>query len=341
VVGRRLTIARLGLASALALATMTSRAANAADHLTLQLLWVTQAQFAGYYVAKDKGFYQDVGLDVTIKPGGPDTNNHDVVAAGKADVTVDCLACAVAARERGLALVNISQIFQRSGYVLTCLKSSGIRKISDLPGHSVGVWFYGKEYLLLGWMAKHKIPTQGGPDGVTLVNQRSIDLLINKQAACISTQIYNEYWRVIDLGFKPENLVVFKYSDDGGANLEDGLYVVGDRLSDPAFADKLSRFVAASLRGWSWAIDHPEEAVRTVLANDTTHTETERHQTRMITEIGKLITETSNPLGYLNPADYEKVVADLLASPVSIISKRPEGAWTHAIYEASKKYWTQ
>jgi NitT/TauT family transport system substrate-binding protein len=341
VVGRRLTIARLGLALALALATLTTRAANAADHLTLQLLWVTQAQFAGYYVAKDRGFYKDVGLDVTIKPGGPDTNNHEVVAAGKADVTVDCLACAVAARERGLALINISQIFQRSGYILTCLKSSGIRTLADLPGHSIGAWFYGKEYLLLGWMAKHKIPTRGGPDGVTLVNQRSIDLLVNKQAACISTQIYNEYWQVIDLGFKPENLIVFKYADDGGANLEDGLYVVGDRLSDPVFADKLSRFVAASLRGWSWAIDHPEEAVRTVLANDTTHTETERHQTRMMTEIAKLITETSNPLGYLNPADYEKVVADLLASPVSIISKRPEGAWTHAIYEASKKYWAQ
>jgi NitT/TauT family transport system substrate-binding protein len=339
VIGRWLTIWQLGLA--VALATMTARAANAADHLTLQLLWVTQAQFAGYYVAKDKGFYRDVDLDVTIRPGGPDTNNHEALAAGKADVIVDWLPYAIAARERGLALVNISQIFQRSSYVLTCLKSSGIRTLADLPGHSVGVWFYEKEYFFLGWMARHKIPTQGGPDGVTLVNQRSIDLLINKQAACISTQIYNEYWRVVDLGFRPENLVIFKYSDDGGENLEDGLYVAGDRLGDPAFADRLSRFVAASLRGWSWAIAHPEEAVRIVLASDTTHTETERHQTRMMTEITKLITETSNPLGYLNPLDYDKVVADLLASPVSIISKRPEGAWTHAIYQASKKYWTQ
>jgi NitT/TauT family transport system substrate-binding protein len=339
VVGRWLTIRRLGLA--LALATMTVRAADASDRMTLQLLWVTQAQFAGYYVAKDKGFYKDVNLDVTIKPSGPDTNNHELLAEGKADVIVDCLLCAIAARERGLALVNISQIFQRSSYVLTCLKSSGIRTLSDLPGHSVGVWFHEKEYLFLGWMAKHKIPTLGGPDGVTLINQRSIDLLINKQAACISTQIYNEYWRVIDLGFRPENLVIFKYSDDGGEDLEDGLYAMGDRLDDPVFADKLSRFVAASLRGWSWAIEHPEEAVSIVLANDTTRAETERHQMRMMTEISKLIIDSSNPLGYLNPADYEKVVTELLAAPVSIISKRPGGAWTHAIYEASKKYWTQ
>src|SRR5262249_6198063 len=150
-------------------------------------------------------------------------------------------------------------------------------------------------------------------------NQRSIDLLINKQAACISTQIYNEYWRVVDLGFRPEDLVVFKYSEDGGENLEDGLYVLADRLNDPVFANKLSRFVAASLRGWSWAIEHPEEAVKIVLANDPTHSETERHQSRMMTEVSKLITQSSNPLGYLNPADYEKVVADLLAAPVSII----------------------
>ena len=334
-------IKRLAFAFALVLATVATRAADASDHITLQLLWVAQAQFAGYYVAADKGFYKDVGLEVTIRPGGPDTNNHEVIAAGKADVIVDWLPYAIAARERGLALVNISQIFQRSSYVLTCLKSSGIKTLSDLPGHSVGVWFYGKEYFFLGWMAKHKIPTQGGPDGVTLVNQRSIDLLINKQAACISTQIYNEYWRVFDLGFRPENLVVLKYADDGGKNLEDGLYVLGDRLNDPVFADKLARFVAASLRGWSWAIAHPEEAVRMVLAGDPTHTETERHQTRMMSEISKLITDSPNPLGYLNPDDYEKTVTDLLAAPASIISKRPEGAWTHAVYEASKTYWRQ
>jgi NitT/TauT family transport system substrate-binding protein len=314
-------------------------ASNASDQINLQLLWVTQAQFAGYYVAKDKGFYRDVDLDVTIKPGGPDTNNHALLASGDADVIVDGLPYALAAREHGVPLVNIAQIFQRPSYVLTCLKSSGINRLSDLPGHAIGVWFYGKEYFILGWMAKHNIPTQGGPNGVTLVNQRSIDLLINKQAACISTQIYNEYWQVIDAGFSPSNLVVFKYSDDGGESVEDGLYVSGDRLKVPVFADKLSRFVAASLRGWSWAIDHPAEAVKIVLDNDDTHTQTERHQTRMMAEVSKLITDSANPLGYLSPADYERAVAVLLSSPISIISKPPDGAWTHAIYEASKKYW--
>ena len=333
------TLLRLTLVAGVML---TTGGADASDRMTLQLLWVTQAQFAGYYVAKDKGFYKDVNLDVTIKPGGPDTNNHEVLAAGIADVIIDWLPYALVAREQGIPLVNISQIFQRSSYALTCLASSGIKGLPDLRGHSVGVWFYEKEYFFLGWMAKHNIPTQGGLDGVTLVNQRSIDLLIQKQAACISTQTYNEYWQVIDSGFSPDNLVVFKYSEDGGENLEDGLYVSGDRLKDSVFADKLSRFVAASLRGWAWTIGNPAEAVKIVLANDATHAETERHQTRMVAEISKLITDSPNPLGYLNPTDYEKTLAVLLsAQPVSIITRRPEGAWTHAIYEASKKYWTQ
>src|SRR4029077_20958806 len=112
------------LAAAVSLAALST--AQAADKVTLQLKWVTQAQFAGYYVAKDKGFYRQAGLDVTIKPGGPEINQSQVITAGGADAIVDWMPSAMAMRERGVPLVNIAQIFQRSGMMLTCRRESGV-----------------------------------------------------------------------------------------------------------------------------------------------------------------------------------------------------------------------
>ena len=201
--------------------------AEAADELTLQLKWVTQAQFAGYYVALDKGFYEEVDLDVTILPGGPDIAPPQVIAGGGADVIIEWMPAALASREKGVPLVNIAQIFDRSGMMLTCLKESGIETPEDFPGHTLGVWFFGNEYPFLSWMSQLGIPTQGGDDGVTVLKQGfNVDPLLQKQADCISTMTYNEYWQVIDAGLTPEDLVVFPYEDQGVATLEDGLYVL-------------------------------------------------------------------------------------------------------------------
>lgn len=316
-------------------------AASAAESVTVQLKWVADAQFAGYFVAKDKGYYKDVGLDVTVKPGGPDIAPEQVLAAGGADVIVDWLPAALAVREKGVPLVNIAQIFQRSGLELTCLKSSGITSPAQFPGHTLGVWFSGNEYPFLAWMAKLNIPTNGGPKGVTVLKQGfNVDPLLQKQAACISTMSYNEYWQVIEAGVKPADLVVFKYSDEGVATLEDGLYALGPKLKDHKFADKLARFVAASDRGWAYAVKHPDEAVKIVLDNDTTGAQTEVHQKHMMVAVAKLITDSKEPIGYLSPASYERTVHVLLSSASTpVITKKPQGAWTHAIYNASKKYW--
>ena len=320
---------------------ITGGAASAADRLTLQLMWVTQAQFAGYYVARDKGFYKELNLDVTINAGAPEISTDQTLAAGKADIIVYWLALALVARDKGTPLVNIGQVFQGSSYLLTCLKSGGVKTIADLPGHSVGVWFFGREFIFLDWMAKLNIPTDGGPRGVTMVLQNStVDMLANRQAACVSALSYNEYWQLIEAGFTLDDLIVFKSADADAATLEDGLYVSGERLNDPAFAGKVARFLAASLRGWSWAIEHPAEAVNIVLQNDVTRTQTADHQARMMREVGKLITESKNPLGYLSPPDYEHTVSLILSpTPRAVINKRPNDAWTHSIYEASKKYW--
>ncbi|PWE32842.1 nitrate ABC transporter substrate-binding protein [Maritimibacter sp. 55A14] len=306
-------------------------AAEAADEVTLQLKWVTQGQFAGYYVAQDKGYYADEDLDVTIKPGGPDIAPPQVIAGGGADVIVEWMPAALASREKGLPLVNIAQPFKSSGMMLTCLKETGVTGPEDFPGRTLGVWFFGNEYPFLSWMSALGIPTDGGAEGVTVLKQGfNVDPLLQKQADCISTMTYNEYWQVIDAGISEDQLVTFKYEDQGVATLEDGLYVLEDNLDDPDFVDRMARFVRASMKGWEYAAEHPDEAAEIVLDNDATGAQTEKHQKRMVREITKL-TEGSN--GALDPADFERTVDTLLGGGSDpVITAHPgDAAWTHAI----------
>lgn len=310
---------------------MLAGAAHAADDLTLQLKWVTQAQFAGYYVAKDKGFYEEEDLNVTIKPGGPDIAPTQVLAGGGADVTVEWMPAALAAREKGLPIVNIAQPFKSSGMMLTCLKESGITDpATDFKGKTLGVWFFGNEYPFLSWMNHLSLPTEGGPDGVTVLKQGfNVDPLLQKQAACISTMTYNEYGQVLDAGIAESDLVTFKYEDQDVATLEDGLYVLEETLADPAMEDKLARFVRASMKGWKYAEENPEEAAEIVLENDETGAQTIEHQTRMMQEVAKL---TAGSNGALDEADYQRTVDTLMSGGSDpVITKAPEGAWTHAI----------
>ncbi len=267
-----------------------SFSSHAAEKVTIQLKWVTQAQFAGYYVAQDKGYYQAAGLDVTIKPGGPDIAPPQVIAGGGADVIIDWMPSALASREKGVALVNIAQIFKKSGMMLTCRKDSGIKSPSDFRGKTLGVWFYGNEYPFLSWMSKLGIPTTGGSNGVKVLRQGfNVDPILQKQAECVSTMTYNEYWQVVDAGLSPSELIVYKYEEQGVATLEDGLYVLEDNLKNAAFVSKMGRFLRASIKGWKYAGDHPDEAADIVLENDDTGAQTEKHQRRMMREINKLV----------------------------------------------------
>ena len=301
--------------------------AHAADEVTLQLKWVTQGQFAGYYVAKDKGFYDEEDLDVTIKPGGPDIAPPQVIAGGGADVIVDWMPSALASRERGVPLVNIAQPFKKSGMMLTCLKETGITTPEDFRGRTLGVWFFGNEYPFLSWMSQLGIPTDGSDNGVTVLKQGfNVDPLLQKQADCISTMTYNEYWQVIDAGIPEEELIVFKYEEQGSATLEDGLYVLEENLEDPAFVDKMARFVRASMKGWNYARENPDEAADIVLENDATGAQTEKHQRRMVREINKLTEGTD---GTLDLEDYQRTVMTLLSGGSDpVITKEPEGATT-------------
>ncbi len=327
---------KLAIAASVALGLAQMTTAQAADKVTLQLKWVTQAQFAGYYVAKEKGYYKDAGLDVTINAGGPDVAPPQVIAGGGADVVIDWMPSALASREKGVPLVNIAQPFKRSGLELTCRADTNIKKPADLKGKTVGVWFGGNEYPFLSWMSKLNIKTDGSAEGVKVLKQGfNVDPLLQKQAECVSTMTYNEYWQVIDGGYKPSQLVVFKYTDEGVGTLEDGLYVIESKLKDPAFVAKMAKFVTASMKGWDFARKNPDEAAKIVLAADTTGAQTEKHQKRMMGEIAKLL-DTGD--GKLDPKDYERTVATLMSGGSDpVITKAPTGAWTHAVYDAMKK----
>ena len=315
--------------------TLMAGSALAADKLTLQLKWVTQGQFAGYYVAKDKGFYKEPNLDVELRRGGPAVAPPQVIAGGGADVVVDWMPSALATREKGLPLVNIAQPFKRSGMMLTCRKETGITKPQDFKGKTLGVWFGGNEYPFLSWMNHLGLKTDGGPNGVTVLKQGfNVDPLIQKQADCISTMTYNEYWQVIDAGIPADQLVTFKYEDEKVATLEDGLYVLQKSLDDPKMVEKLARFVKASMKGWDYARQHPDEAANIVLENDASGAQTEKHQKRMVAEINKL---TEGSTGVLDVAAAERTVETLLGGGSDpVITKKPEGAWTTKVTDAAK-----
>jgi NitT/TauT family transport system substrate-binding protein len=313
---------------------MAAGTIHAADKVALQLKWVTQSQFAGYYVAKDKGFYDAEGLEVDIKPGGPDVAPAQVLAGGGADVMIDWMPSALASREKGLPIVNIAQTFKSSGLMLSCRKDSGITSPSDLRGKTIGVWFFGNEYPFLSWMSQLGISTDGSENAVTVLKQGwGIEPILQGQADCVSTMTYNEYWQIIDAGLTPDDLVVFKYEEQGVATLEDGLYVHEDNLGDAAFVDRMVRFVRASMKGWKYAENNPDEAAEIVLDNDASGAQSEEHMKRMMGEIAKL---TAGSNGALDPADYERTVATLMGGGSDpVITKKPEGAWTHAITDAA------
>ncbi|HWV22189.1 MAG TPA: ABC transporter substrate-binding protein [Devosia sp.] len=306
--------------------------AFAADALTLQLKWVTQAQFAGYLVAEAKGFYDEENIDLTILPGGPNIAPEQVIAGGGADIIVTWMAAGLAARDTGVPLVNIAQPFKRSGLMMICPVEKEIKTVADFPGHTLGVWFFGNEYPFFAWMNKEGIATDGSAGGVTVL-QQSFDIqpMIQGQADCISVMTYNEYGQALDAGYGPDNLTIFNYTEMGNDLLEDGLYVLEDTLSDPAKVDAYTRFVRASMKGWQYALDNPEEAAQIVVDSDETGAAELAHQLYMVGEVSKLV-DAADPA--LNMETYDRTVKALLDQ--SIIKAEPEGAYTTVVTDALK-----
>lgn len=305
-----------------------------AAEVNLQLQWVTQAQFAGYYVALENGYYDEEALTVNIIPGGPDIAPPQVLAGGGADIMLNWMPSALAARENGLAVVNIAQPFVRSGLMLTCWADSGITEPADLAGTTVAHWFFGNEYPFLSWMSQLGIGVEGGDDGVTLLQAGfNVDPLLQRQADCMSTMTYNEYWQIIDAGVTEGELVTFRYEDFGVSTLEDGIWALEENLDDPEFVDRMARFVRASMRGWAWAVENPDAAAEIIIDYDETGAQTLDAQARMMGEIALLVEGGD---GRLDEAAYQRTVDTLLAGGSDpVISAAPEGAFTHVVTDAA------
>ncbi len=329
----------LGVAAAIGLG---ATAAKALEPASIQLKWVYQAQFAGYIVAQNKGYYKAHGLDVTIKPGGPDLAPEQVLAGGGADFVVDWLPSALAAREKGVPSVNIAQFFTRAGGMITCWKVPGKTTPEQyFKGKTVGVVFFGNEFPFLAFAAHLHLTTSGPKPDIKIIKLGfNVDPLLQHQADCISTMIYNEYYQILDHGIKPDQLITFPYADYHVDTLEDGLYANGTKLaSDPKYAAKAAEFLAASIEGWKWAIAHPEETAKIIVDNDPSGVATLPVQTRQMKEIAKLVgAGGSKGIGFLDPAAYDQTVTILMGGGSDpIITKKPEGGWTHSVYDAALK----
>ncbi|HYB41963.1 MAG TPA: ABC transporter substrate-binding protein [Candidatus Methylomirabilis sp.] len=303
------------------------------DKVQLQLKWVTQAQFAGYYAAKAKGVYAAENLDVTIRPGGPDIVPEQVVAGGGAQFGIDWLPSLLSAREQGAPLVNISQVFAHSGMREIAFKSSGIKGAADLRGRRVAVWFGGNEFELLATLDKYKIDRN---KDVTLVQQPfDMNLLLQKQVDAAAAMTYNEYKQVLDAGVKPDDLVVIDFNKEGTAMLEDGIFVRADWLAKNK--PLAARFLRASLKGWEFCRDKPAECVEIVLKESPVLGRD--HQVWMMAEINKLVwgpPAPTSPLGKMDPAAFKRT-ADI-ALRFGVIKKPADpAAFTHEIWELAQK----
>ncbi|MBM4423867.1 MAG: ABC transporter substrate-binding protein [Chloroflexi bacterium] len=260
--------------------------------VTLQLQWVTQSQFAGYYAAVDKGFYAEEGLDVTIKEGAVDIVPQQVLASGQAEFAVSWVPKALVSREEGAKIVNIGQVFQRSGTLEVSWADSGITKPEDWRGKKVGTWGFGNEFELLAAMV------QAGLDPKTDVEviQQPFDmsLLLNREVDAAEAMTYNEYAQVLeavnpDTGelYQPEDLVVINFNEVGTAMLQDAVWAREDWLADPANEDVAVRFLRATFKGWVFCRDNFDECVEIVLSNGPTLGR--GHMTWQLNEINKLI----------------------------------------------------
>jgi NitT/TauT family transport system substrate-binding protein len=305
------------------------------DKVQLQLKWVTQAQFAGYYAAKARGFYSAENLDVTIRPGGPDIVPEQVVAGGGAQFGIDWLPSLLSAREQGAPLVNIAQVFAASGMREIAFKSSGIKGAADLKGRRVAVWFGGNEFELLATLEKYKIDRNRD---VTLVQQPfDMNLLLQKQVDAAAAMTYNEYKQVLDAGVKAEDLVVIDFNREGTAMLEDGIFVKADWLRDAKNKALAARFLRASLKGWEVCRDRPAECVDVVVKESPVLGR--EHQTWMMAEINKLIWGPPAPRGPLGKMDPEafKRTADISLKFGVIKKPADPGAYTHEIWEMAQR----
>jgi NitT/TauT family transport system substrate-binding protein len=302
-------------------------------NVTLQLKWVPQAQFGGYYVALDKGFYRQEGLNVNIKAGGPDIAPEAVVQAGGADFGIDWLSALLRARDTGLQLQNVAQIYQATGMRLLAFKSSGVASIGQFRNHKIGVWPSGNEYQFQALMDKwHMSP----PNKYMTVAQEgfTMDDFLSHQIDVAHAMTYNEVGVVLEHGIKKSALNIFDYNKLGVSILEDGIFAKPSWLQ--GHKDTAVRFLRASIKGWQYAVAHPDQAGRMSFRHTAGGTTTLAHQVFMAREVAKLINYgpgKTHTIGYMDPPTYHRTWGTLFRH--GVIHRAPKNAFTQVYWKAA------
>ncbi len=295
--------------------------------IRLQSKWVVQAQFAGYYEAVTQGYYKDAGLDVTILPGGPDITPEQVVASGGAEFGIDWLPSLLNSREQGAKLVNVAQVFARSGMREISFTSKNIKASADLKGKKVGVWLGGNEFELFAALVKNKMDPQN-PSDVTIVKQPfDMTLLLSGDVDAAAAMTYNEYAQVLEAvnkatgkTYTAADLNVIDFNQEGTAMLQDGVFANADWLAKTGNEDIAVKFIAASLKGWIYCRDNMADCVKTVIAQGPTLGE--GHQTWQMNEVNKLIWPNKLGIGLMDPAAFQQT-ADI-SLKYQVIAKAPD-----------------
>ena len=248
---------------------------------------MAQAQFAGYYAAVEQGYYEEQGLDVEIVEGGPDIVPQDVLSAGDVDYAISWVPKVLGSIEQGAKITNVAQIFERSATTQISFKDKNITSPAQLAGKKVGSWGFGNEWELFAGMQKSGVDVKD----ITLI-QQAFDMngFLAGDIDAAQAMTYNEYAQVLEAKnpatgelFKPEDLNVINWNDVGTAMLQDAIWANSEKLSDPAYADQTTKLIKASIKGWVYARDNPEEAA-TIVA-DAGSTLGESHQLWMTNEV--------------------------------------------------------
>jgi NitT/TauT family transport system substrate-binding protein len=311
------SLAAVGLATA-----SLTRSEQGLTKVTLQSKWVVQSQFAGYYAAKAKGFYRQAGLDVTIKAGGPDISPEQVVLGRQAEFGINWFPSLLQQRDTGNDLVNIAQVYARSGTTEVTWKDSGINTFKKMRGKKFGVWILGNEFEQRAALVKNGID----PDRDVTIVKQNFDMLafLNREIDAASAMTYNELAQVLEVKnpqtgklYTLKDLNVFKYSDLGTGMLQDGVFVRGDWIKDRANQATAVKFLEASFRGWIYCRDHLRECVNIVRANGPALPR--GHQTWQMNEVNALIWPNRLGIGVMDPVEYRRTAT--IAKTYKVIKK--------------------
>ncbi|MGZ9277016.1 MAG: ABC transporter substrate-binding protein [Candidatus Limnocylindrales bacterium] len=306
--------------------------------VSLQLQWAPQAQFAGYFAAKDQGYFEAAGLDVTILDGGPTVVPQQVGSApGGPEFTISWVPKVLEAREAGSDLVNIAQIFQRSGTLSVSWKESNITKPADFRGKKIGVWDFGNEFEVTAGAKKAGL--EQGTDYEKVIQPFDMTLLLSKQIDVAEAMIYNEYAQVLEAPnpetgelYQPTDLNVINWNDEGVAMLQDALFARAAWLAEDGNEDVAQAFLKASFQGWIYCRENADDCIQSTV--DAGSQLPAGHQRWMMNEINPLIWPSPNGIGMMDAAQWQQT-ADVSLSAGVIKAAPPADAYRTDLAEAA------